>query len=221
MTYWDTYQSKLTQAHEADPARAPFIPMLTLRYEDVCADPDATLARVLNLTGLAPRVSGGVSVVGSVACGPRMGEHLDHVSPRELADIVALTRPTIHAFGYGALVDEYVDRRRAMSDDIALPWKPTGSTVTYKRMCTLPCDVAAQCPSWNPAAGGPMPGARFTTPALPVGEGEEGRMPPPGVTAPSRRSPFSDRLLPPPRQNNGRYAPPRRPAGNGPTRKWD
>lgn len=154
--------SDLAAAHADSPSTFPYIPTLTVRYEDLCSDAEATLRTVLEVAGLPPRTDGRAPVI-EADCDKYFGKNLAHITPQEFEYVVNLTRPSIDAFGYGELVDAQRAKRREMSADMAVPWQvpPDGP----HRMCSMRCEDAVQCDAWDPLAftgpswkGGVTPG---------------------------------------------------------------
>lgn len=149
MTFWDDFSEDLQGQHKADPAGVPHIPTLTVRYEDLCEHPDATLAAILATAGVANRTDGRAGSVPA-SCGAFQGKNLAHITPRELDAVINITRPTIERYGYGKLVAAQRALRWEMNANIATPWKGNHSPQTEVELCGMECTAAGACPAWHP-----------------------------------------------------------------------
>lgn len=190
MSYWDVLQGEMVRRHEEAPSAVPHIPSLTIRYEDVCDTPDATLKAVLAAAGMVWSHGANVPVVN---CAPYRAQYLDHMTPKEFEEVVALTQDAITRYGYDGLIAAYRAQREEMSWDIAQPWRPSPSLVSsVNRRCTMPCDVAALCPSWSPEGEEAIPGSTVAAkllepPQVPYGEAKARLKAEPAVYIPHRK----------------------------------
>ena len=81
MERWDTFRDRVNSAYEG--GTGPYIPTLTVRYEDLCEEPNGVLGEILRVAGMSLRTDGQPNTA-SAECGQYFGKNLHYISPKDL-----------------------------------------------------------------------------------------------------------------------------------------
>ena len=75
------------------------VPVMELRYEDLCANAPGTVQSVLDFMGVRAR-SDGLHPIGPANCSAYDDRHLGKVSLRQFDELVGVLSPALARYGY-------------------------------------------------------------------------------------------------------------------------